>query len=735
MVNSLENIDKSKVYVDRIEGLDEVVSDVISDTLTGAVSTITTSDLTAGKILVSDANGKVAASNDTIDNKANNSIIATNSTESRTLADRFADVINVKDFGAKGDGVTDDTAAINNAYNVASSKSAKVFFPAGTYLTTSNIAKFLSVIAVGDGIIKRDSVIFDVGEIQSQTNLYVSPDGIGDGLSINYPSSISLVFDYLKKKSFIKNSYIINFASGTYYLNTSLSYIKTSNRYGIVLRGVEPDRVNNIWYSNIVYPDDGTGMGCITMFDVGTIKIENISFKDSSVASHQHNGLYFGKDVTQAEIFNCYFSGFNKTRNSAGISSQESNAILINNSTIENCETGFYCYNTVGSTLNDGSTRNKFYNCTRGIDVIGSSYMHNDYNDFEDCEVCCYVRFGAYCGWNNCTTTNCNTTMICFNNSSINSDVNTYNNFSINDICYVQNNIVPAEYSQGVFLPKGGVNGSWNYGFKQLKRTTHPFIYNVSIDGEDCTKRISVDNKYGLIQSKTTGTGYAVLTDQSQNANRGWYAFYDESGTYGKSGFSGVKNQIIIHLDNDFAFSFAKTQFIPMKTNDINLGTASFLWKEVFAANATINTSDERLKQNIEDIDERVFRAWAKVNFIQYKFKDAVAKKGENARIHFGVIAQRVKEAFESEGLDGFKYGLLCYDEWKDEYEDNEIIDKPAEYDEDGNEIAPAETHVEKKLVRAAGNAYGIRYSEALALECAYQRWRLEQVENKLSSL
>ena len=66
MVQTLENIDKSKVYVDRIEGLDEVVSDVIGDTLTGAVSTITTSDLTAGKILVSDNNGKVAASNKTI---------------------------------------------------------------------------------------------------------------------------------------------------------------------------------------------------------------------------------------------------------------------------------------------------------------------------------------------------------------------------------------------------------------------------------------------------------------------------------------------------------------------------------------------------------------------------------------------------------------------------------------------------------------------------------------------
>jgi hypothetical protein len=172
--------------------------------------------------------------------------------------------------------------------------------------------------------------------------------------------------------------------------------------------------------------------------------------------------------------------------------------------------------------------------------------------------------------------------------------------------------------------------------------------------------------------------------------------------------------------------------FEPATDNQSNLGDASAKWKEIFCANATINTSDERLKQDIEDIDERVFRAWEKVDFKQFRFKQAVNEKGENARIHFGLIAQQVKEAFESEGLDGFKYGLLCYDEWGDEYEDIEVTDKPAEYDEDGNEIVPAETHVEKKLVRAAGNAYGIRYGEALALECAYQRWKLEQLEQRL---
>jgi hypothetical protein len=76
-----------------------------------------------------------------VDGLTNLGIVTANgSTAPRSLANRFSDVVNVKDFGAVGDGVADDTAAIQAAVNAASSNGGSIIeIPAGEYRLTSSI--------------------------------------------------------------------------------------------------------------------------------------------------------------------------------------------------------------------------------------------------------------------------------------------------------------------------------------------------------------------------------------------------------------------------------------------------------------------------------------------------------------------------------------------------------------------------------------------------------------------
>jgi len=71
----------------------------------------------------------------------------------RTQHSKNADNISVKDFGAVGDGTTDDTAAIQAAVNAVAGMSTdgRLHFPAGRYKITSQITAKYGVSMYGDG--------------------------------------------------------------------------------------------------------------------------------------------------------------------------------------------------------------------------------------------------------------------------------------------------------------------------------------------------------------------------------------------------------------------------------------------------------------------------------------------------------------------------------------------------------------------------------------------------------
>lgn len=66
----------------------------------------------------------------------------------RTVQSKLRDVVSVKDFGAVGDGVTDDSAAIQSAI----SASSRIFFPPGTYAIASPIRILTQKQIIGSGM-------------------------------------------------------------------------------------------------------------------------------------------------------------------------------------------------------------------------------------------------------------------------------------------------------------------------------------------------------------------------------------------------------------------------------------------------------------------------------------------------------------------------------------------------------------------------------------------------------
>jgi hypothetical protein len=99
------------------------------------------------------------------------------------------------------------------------------------------------------------------------------------------------------------------------------------------------------------------------------------------------------------------------------------------------------------------------------------------------------------------------------------------------------------------------------------------------------------------------------------------------------------------------------------------MGGPSNRWDDVYATNGTIQTSDANEKQDIEalsDAEQRVAVA-AKGLLRKYRWKSSVEEKGDDARIHFGIIAQDLKAAFEAEGLDAGRYAMFINSEWTDE--------------------------------------------------------------------
>jgi len=295
-----------------------------------------------------------------------------------------------------------------------------------------------------------------------------------------------------------------------------------------------------------------------------------------------------------------------------------------------------------------------------------------------------------------------------------------------------------AAYRQG-WLEYDHLNNMWNIGANGALKwsITNNGIYPASgqVIGNAVNRVLSsyIDTLTSITMNSTAVNSVYVscgatpsLTGQLRLSNGGGIVSRNSSDTadYGilalssnlEVGSSSANtvlfgdNYVSCNVGGSAVFRIGDVNARPTVDNAISFGTAAYRPTELFAVAGTINTSDEREKANVCEITGDIIDAWSGVSFVFYQWISSVDKKGDEARIHTGVIAQSIYREFEAHGIDAFRYGLLCYDKWgESESEDGGII--------------------------PAGDRWGIRADQCLFLEAAYQRRRCARIEARLDAL
>ena len=250
------------------------------------------------------------------------------------------------------------------------------------------------------------------------------------------------------------------------------------------------------------------------------------------------------------------------------------------------------------------------------------------------------------------------------------------------------------------------------------------------------------DNNNVKLRLKNIGTGgeeWQIQAGQQGASNSGFHIRSNTSGTNalsligGNVGIGGIgnlgnsANDLVIYSTGagHNGLRMHINGILPTDNtgalidNDADLGDPSYRFKVVYAGTGSINTSDRTEKQDIDVMSEAETRVAVACKGLIRKFRwiDAVAKKGDDARIHFGIIAQDLQDAFAAEGLDASRYAMFCSDTW---WEADRVV--PAVEDTDDTEAVAEHTVTDTydTLEEAPEGAtertrLGVRYSELLA--------------------
>jgi hypothetical protein len=302
----------------------------------------------------------------------------------RTVDSKLGDIVSVKDFGAVGNGVADDTAAIQAAIDAASSTGKVVFIPAGTY-------KLVPVTPIDD----EDILYITYAAILMRSNMHIQAEfgatlKIADGVSTDVtPKSMGMFCtDTTLSKVSIRNLTLdMNGANNpisplrpTTYRRYNQSQILVSGKPALPAAYMDDVLVEGCSFLN------NPGTCCIVMAQSNTAgvgigrrwSVRNNKFLNNGLDTDDHTAVFaWADDVEFSGNIVLNSTPFATTGKTGGNTCYEihGNRHRVTNNLFYNYVRGVW----VSSNLTDGEVRdsiissNTFYTVFYGVDFFRTS--------------------------------------------------------------------------------------------------------------------------------------------------------------------------------------------------------------------------------------------------------------------------------------------------------------------------------------------------------------------------
>ena len=224
----------------------------------------------------------------------------------RNYQQKFDDFVNVRDFGATGNGTTDDTSAINRAFQQIYKSTVSpteprarrtIYFPGGTYLTSSTILIPPYAKLVGDG--SESAIIKQSMGNQSVANVcdssFQTASSIGTG-SATYPRDIEINgLEFLNSNSSIVSPLlVIDSASNVKIHNSKFVSNASAGFYPNIVSVISSVAGSNrITFDTCAFVGGGNSIA-LTGASISSVRVMNSSFNGmSNTAAHLGNSTGF----------------------------------------------------------------------------------------------------------------------------------------------------------------------------------------------------------------------------------------------------------------------------------------------------------------------------------------------------------------------------------------------------------------------------------------------------------